>query len=207
MRLPRLALGSAALLVASAVLAQAPPAASAPAPAAPPASGDFYPIKPGAKWVYRVGETTITVKVAGPDGDGTKLETEVNGKTVASEVVKVTPDGVSRIKINTAAITPPVQILKLQGGKAVKGEKWKVESTIQGSAVKGEFSIKDDAEKVKIQGVDYSAVCVEGPEFDIAGTKTAVKYWFVGGKGVVKLMYSIQGNEAVLELKEYTEGK
>lgn len=197
MRMARLALGSVALFVSSVALAQT----------AAPAAGDYYPMKPGAKWVYKVGETTITVKVAGSDGDGTKLVTEVNGKEVASEVLKVTADGIVRSKINTAAVTPPVQILKLTGGKAVKGDKWKVESVVQNSPVKGEFTIKDDAEKLKVQGTDYTAVCVEGAEFDIAGTKTAVKQWFVPGKGVVKLMYSIQGSEAVLELKEYTEGK
>ncbi len=196
MRMARLALGSVALFVSSVALAQTPPAA-----------GDYYPMKPGAKWVYKVGETTITVKVAGADGDGTKLVTEVNGKEVASEVLQAKADGLYRTKINTAAITPPVQILKFTGGKVVKGDKWAVSSTVQNSPIKGEFMIKDDAEKLKVQGVDYTAVCVEGAEFDIAGTKTSVKQWFVPGKGVVKLMFNIQGSESVLELKESTDGK
>ena len=180
------------------------------APTAPPA-GDFYPLKTGSKWTYKVGETTITVKASASDADGTTLDTEVNGKAVASETIKVSPEGVFRTRINKAKIEPPVQILKLSGGKATKGDKWKVDSTIQTAKVTGEFVVKDDAEKVKVpagpNGEFPNAICVEGNDFDIAGTKTTVKYWFVAGKGVVKLMYNIQGNEAVLELKEFAEGK
>ena len=54
---------------------------------------------------------------------------------------------------------------------------------------------------------EFETVCVDGPEFEIAGTKTAVKFWFAAGKGQVKISYSIGGNEQVLELKEYSEGK
>ncbi|MGL6074499.1 MAG: hypothetical protein ACRC8S_10095 [Fimbriiglobus sp.] len=174
----------------------------------PPAGGgDFYPMKAGTKWVYKVGEVLVTVKVASSDKDGTKLDTEVNGKVVASETLNVTPEGIVRTKINNNAIAPPVMILKTAGGKVTKGDKWKVESTIQGQAVKGEFMIKDDKESVTVPLGKFDAVVVEGQDFDIAGTKTAVKYYFVAGKGIVKQSYSIQGNEAVLEVKEMTEGK
>ena len=188
----RLALGSFVLLVSSMALAQT-------------GGADYYPLKTGTKWVYKVLETTITVKVASADAEGAKLEIEVNGKAVASEVIKVTPEGIVRTKINNAKIEPPVMILKLKDGKATKGEKWAIASTIADQKVKGEFSVKDDKEKIKTAIGDLEAIAVEGNEFDIAGTKTSVKYWFVAGKGIVKLMYNIQNNEAVLELKEYTE--
>ena len=189
------------LLASTSLLAQAP---VTPPPAA---TGDYFPMKAGAKWVYKVGEALVTVKVAASDKDGTKIETEVNGKVVASEVLVVTPDAIVRTKINNSPITPPVMILKLTGGKAVKGDKWKVESSVQGQTVKGEFTTKDDKESVTVPAGKFDAVVVEGGEFDIAGTKTSIKYYFVPGKGIVKQSYSIQGNEAVLELKEYTEGK
>ena len=190
----RLALGSFVFMVASVALAQT-------------GGSDYYPLKVGTKWVYKVLETTITVKVASADADGAKLEVEVNGKAVASEVIKVTPEGIFRTKINNAKIDPPVMILKLKDGKATKSDKWKIASTIADQKVNGEFSVKDDKEKIKTAIGDLEAIAVEGNEFDIAGTKTSVKYWFVAGKGVVKLMYNIQNNEAVLELKEYSEAK
>lgn len=192
----RLALGSVVLLVASAAMAQQS------------TSTDYYPLKTGAKWTYKVGETTITVKVASADENGAVLETLVNEKAVASETIQVKADGVYRTKINKNDITPPVKILELKDGKpAAKGTKWKVESKIQDQPVKGDFEIKDDKEKVKVPAGEFEAVVVDGPNFEIAGTKTGVKYWFSQNKGVVKLTYSIAGNEAVLELKDYTEGK
>ena len=190
----RLALGVMMVLSASVALAQT--------------ATDFYPLKANTKWVYKVGETNITVRVASASADGATLETLVNDKPVASEVIAVKADGVYRTKINKADIAPPVKILELKDGKpAAKGTKWKVESKIQDQPVKGEFTIKDDKEKVKVPAGEFDAVVVDGPEFEIAGTKTGVKYWFAAGKGIVKLTYSIAGNDAVLELKEYTEGK
>jgi hypothetical protein len=193
-RTVRLALGALVVFVASAALAQT--------------STDLYPLKKDTKWVYKVGETTITVKVTAADANGATLETLVNDKAVASEVIQVKADGVYRTKINKADINPPVKILELKDGKAVaKGAKWDVKSKIQDQEVKGTFTVKDDAEAVKVPAGDFKAVVVDGPDFEIAGTKTGVKYWFSPGKGIVKLTYNIAGNEAVLELKEYTEGK
>ncbi len=197
-RTVRLALGAVVVFAASFAMAQGP-------------STEYYPLKTGAKWVYKVGETTITVRVASVDKDGSAtLETLVNEKAqpVATEVIQVKADGVYRTKINKSDIKEPVKILDLKDGKlAAKGAKWKVDSKIADQAIKGEFSITNDKEKVKVAAGEFDAVVVDGPEFDIAGTKTSVKYWFVAGKGVVKLTYGIGGSDATLELKEYVEGK
>ena len=195
----RLALGAVVLLTASAALAQN---------AAP--TTDLYPLKAGTKWDYKVGEAAITVRVAGTDASGTTLETLVNEKVVATETIQVKADGIYRTKINKTDITPPVKILELKDGKAAaKGTKWAVDSKIQDQAVKGEFTITENTTKVKVplQEAELDAVVVDGPNFEIAGTKTGVKYWFSPGKGVAKLAYTIAGNDATLELKSYTEGK
>ncbi|HVK18440.1 MAG TPA: hypothetical protein VM533_16010 [Fimbriiglobus sp.] len=195
-RTVRLALGAVVLLASSVAMAQSA------------ATTEFYPLKKDTKWVYKVGETTITVRVASVAPEGATLETLVNDKAVASEVIQVKADGVFRTQINKAKIEPPVMILKLEGGKvAAKGAKWDVNSKIQDQPVKGSFSIVEDKEKVKVPAGEFESVVVNGPDFEIAGTKTGVKYWFAKDKGVVKLTYSIAGNDAVLELKEFTDGK
>jgi hypothetical protein len=196
-RTVRLALGAVAILAASTALAQTP-------------SNEYYPLKVGSKWVYKVNDTSIEVKVASFEKEGAKLETYVNSKQVASEVVEVKADGVYRTKINTTSIEPPVKFLELKDGKpAPKGTSWQIDSKIQNQTVKGKYTIKDDQEKVKVPAYPeaVTAVVVDGPDFDIQGTKTSVKWWFAPGKGVVKLSYTIGGTEATLELKEYTEGK
>lgn len=194
-RMARLALGAVVLFAASAAMAQNA------------ATTDLYPLKKDSKWVYKVGETNITVRVASADENGATLETLVNDKVVAKETIQVKADGIYRTMINQAKIEPPVKILELKDGKAAaKGTKWKVESKIAEQPVKGEFTIVDP-EKVKVPAGEFDSVVVNGPDFEIAGIKTGVKYWFAPTKGIVKLTYNISGNEAVLELKEFTEGK
>ncbi len=208
----KLLLGLSFALLAGFVVGQTPPVVP---PVTPPAAAalttEYFPLKEGSKWVYKVGESEVTVQVGAMTAGETKLETIANGKPVASESVKVQADGVYRTKINATAIEPPVKILELEtkDGKLVpkaKGAKWSVNSKVQAQAVTGEFAIGDPV-KIKLMDKDVECVYVEGQKFNIAGTETSVKYYFAPGKGIVKLSYSIQGAEATLELKEYVEGK
>lgn len=207
----KLLLGLSLAIGAGFVVAQAPPAVPPVAPPAAAVTTDYFPLKEGSKWVYKVGESEVTVQVGITDKGETKLDTIANGKPVASESVKVQADGVYRTKINATAIEPPVKILALEtkDGKLVpmpKGTKWTVNSKVQAQAVAGDFTIGDPV-KIKVMDKDVDCVYVEGLKFNIAGTETSVKYYFAAGKGIVKLSYSIQGAEATLELKDYVEGK
>jgi hypothetical protein len=195
-RMLRIAAGVMVLMTGSFVLAQ------------DAATTDLYPLKKDSKWEYKVGESKIVVHVASSDASGATLETLVNDKVVATETIQVKGDGVYRTKINKTDITPPVKILDLDMGKAkAAGTEWTIDSKIQDQAVKGKFTIKP-SEKVKVPAKEYeNVVVVDGPDFSIAETKTGVKYWFAPGVGIVKLAYSISGNDAVLELTNYTEGK
>ncbi len=195
LRTLRLAVGAGVVLVASTVLAQAP-------------TLDLFPLKAKSKWVYKVADQEVVVEVTGTEKlnneECTKLDTKVGGQVKATELYFVKADGVYRAKVKDDKIDPPVKILALP---VKKDNSWKVDSKVGAQTVKGEFKIKDEKEKVKVPAGDFEAVVVEGADFDIAGTKTTVKQWFVQGKGIVKLSYSIQGTESILELKEYTEGK
>jgi hypothetical protein len=201
-RTSRLVLGAVMVMAASAAVVAQDNKDKAPAAGA---TTDLFPLKPGAKWTYKVGENqTIEVKVENVTSGEALLTTLVNGKPVAKESVKVQADGVYRTKINDSPITPPVKFLALP---PKKGADWQVDSKVQDQPIKGKFTLTEEKEKVKVRDKEYEAAVVNGPEFDIAGTKTAVKYWFAKDKGVVKLSYTIAGNEAVLELADYTEGK
>ena len=95
-RTVRLALGALFVFVASAALAQT--------------STELYPLKKDTKWVYKVGETTITVKVTSSDANGATLETLVNDKPVASEVINST---VFRPRSRTPLSCPPFKSIWL----------------------------------------------------------------------------------------------
>jgi hypothetical protein len=165
---------------------------------------DFFPLKAKSTWVYKVGENTITQECTTGDGKDIKVDTKVSDKVVASESFEVTKDGVFRTKVNGVAIQPKVQILKLP--VTDKDQEWKVDGKIQDQSMKGTFKQKGAKEKVKTDAGEFDAVVVDGADFEVAGVKTSVKYWFAPGKGIVKLTYNIAGNEAVLTLKEYKEG-
>lgn len=181
-----------------------------PAPAAK--TSDLYPLTKGTKWTYTMGQTEVVVKVTevDPKDGSAKLVTEHSGKQVASETILIKDDGIYRTKINDTVIDGGgVKILALTGGAAKKGDKWPVNAKVAASEVKGEFETKEAPATVKVPLGEYKdAVYVEGPKFTIAGTDTAVKYWFAPKVGVVKLSYSIGGTESTpLELKTYEAGK
>ena len=182
-----------------------------PAPAPAGATSDYYPLTKGSKWTYTMGSTEVVVKVTDVDKDGAaKLVTEHGGKPVANETIAVKADGVYRTKINDTAIDGGgVKILGLKDGKATKGDKWDVKAKVQTSEVAGAFETKDITPKVTVGGKDYTdVVAVEGPKFTIAGTDTALKYWFAPKVGIIKLSYRIGGTESTpLELKSFEAGK
>lgn len=184
-----------------AVSAQTPPAGAPAGAGQPPAAAaNFFPSKKGTKWVYKVSENAIDV-VADTGG---VLDTMVSGKKVASETIEVKADGIYRTKVNNVAIEPAVKIMALP---ADKDANWKVDSKLNGQAIKGEFKQKGAKEKAKVAAGEFDCVVVDGPDFEIAGAKCGIKYWFADGKYVVKMVYNIAGNEALLELKEFVEAK
>jgi DUF3108-like len=164
---------------------------------------EWYPLKKDTTWTYKVPGNSIVMKVTNAqDKDGTKVETLVNGKSIASEHIQVKDDGVYRTSINGLKPESPVRFLKLP---PKEGESWDVETKIQGQAVKGKFTTSK--EKVTVPAGSYDAIKVEGKDFDIAGMKTNITYWFAEKVGIVKLSFSLGGTDAVLELEKYEPGK
>lgn len=174
----------------------------------PPAAPDLFPTKVGAKWTYKINDQDVTVTVSGNekvgDKDGFKFDTAVGGQVKQTEVYYVAADGVYRAKVGDKKIEPAVRILALP---AKKDATWDVEAKVGTEGIKGKFKVTDEKAKVKVGGADVEAVLVEGADFEIAQTKTAIKQWFAPGKGIVKVEYTIQNNTTTMELKDYAEAK
>lgn len=197
LRTLRLTAGAIILLVAGTALAQ------------PPAGSEYFPLKKGSKWTYKVGDQMVEVVVVGTEKVGDKecwkLETSVSGQVKASELYFVDATGVYRVKVKDDKVEPPVKALELP---IAKDKTWAIDSKVASQIVKGTFKIKGDKETVKVPAGEFKdAVLVEGENFEIAGTKATIRQWFVKDKGAVKLVYVISGTEAVLELVKYEEGK
>ncbi len=173
-----------------------------------PTATDLFPTKVGSKWTYKINDQDVTVTVSGTekvgDADGFKFDTAVGGQVKQTEVYQVKADGVYRIKVGDKKIEPPVRILALP---AKKDAAWDVDSKVGSEAIKGKFKVTDEKAKIKVGGADVEAVLVEGPDFEIAQTKTVIKQWFAPGKGIVKVEYTIQNNTTTMELKDYAEKK
>ncbi|MBY0513248.1 MAG: hypothetical protein K2P78_04975 [Gemmataceae bacterium] len=197
LRTLRYVIGAAAILVAGTSLAQ------------PPAGSELFPFKKGSKWTYKVADQKVEVVVVGQEKfenvDCWKLETSVNGQVKATELYKVAPDGIYRVRVKDEKIDPPVKVIALPLGK--KDAAWPVDSKIGSQSLKGTFKIKEETTKVKVPAGEFDAVLIEGDNFEIAGTKATIRQWFAKDKGAVKLVYVISGTESVLELEKYEEGK
>lgn len=167
---------------------------------------DYYPLKKDNLWTFNAPGGTVQMKVTGKEKigteDATKIETIVNGKSVATEHVVVREDGIYRVSINGQKPETPVKFLALPPGKEAS---WEIKTKIQNQEVKGRFVSKE--EDVTVPLGKYKARLVEGTDFEIAGMKTTVKYWFAEKVGIVKLSFSIGGQDAVLELKTFEPGK
>jgi hypothetical protein len=189
---------------------EAAPAAATPAAATPTIATDYFPLTKGSKWTYVMGQTEVSVEVADVTNGEAKLVTKHQGKLVADESIKITADGIYRTKINNITIeNGGIKILNLKDGKATKQDKWTVKSKVQQAEVNGDFETKDISVTLKVPAGEFKDVVqVEGPKFVIAGTETAIRYWFAPKQGIVKLSYTIAGTEsAPLELKTFEAGK
>lgn len=196
LRVTRLAVGAALVLVGGTLLAQDKKDA--------PTAEGYFPLRTKTKWTYKVQDQTIEVVAAGTEklgsDDCVKVDTLVNGKVVASELYAVRTDGVYRVKVKDDKVDPPVKVLALP---VKKGDSWDFKSKVGSQTVTGTFKVKEDKDKVTTPAGTFDAVLVEGVDIDVAGQKTTVRTWYAKDKGVVKLSYKIQDAESVLELTKF----
>ena len=204
LRTIRVVLGAAAVMFGSVLLAQPPKDAQA---------DGYFPLKKDTKWVYKVGDNLVEVKVAKVDKvggeDQYQFDTVVGKDPKTSEVYVVRADGVYRAKVREDKLDPFIKVLALP---VKKDASWDINSKLGTQTIKGTMKVKNDKEKVTIKGsggdVTYETVFVEGENMDIAGAKTTMRIWFAKNYGIVKEEVHIQGGEKVLlELFKYEEGK
>jgi hypothetical protein len=200
LRAIRSVIGAMVILSGGVLLAQPKDAAQA---------GGYFPLKKDSKWTYKVGDNFVEVRVVKVEKVGNEehytVDTVVGKDPKTTEVYVVRADGVYRTKVKDDKLDPPIKVLELP---IKKGATWAVNSKLGTQTIKGNMTVVNDKEKIKVQNVDYDAVYVEGKDMDIAGAKTTVKIWFAKDRGIVKEEFTLQGGEKVLlELSKYEEGK
>jgi len=169
-------------------------------------TSEYYPLKVGNKWTYKVTGSDITMKVAAFEKVGetmcAKIETIINDKAVAYEHIAVAEDGIYRHSLNGVKPDKPVRFLKLP---VKKDDSWDIDAKIGSQTIKGKFVTKE--EKVKVLNKEYDTVIADGKDFDINGKQSSIKYWFAKDVGIVKLQFSMDGQDTILELENYEAAK
>jgi len=199
LRAIRSVLGAAAVIFGGALLAQ---------PKGGP-TDSYFPTKLKTTWTYKVGDNLVEVRVAKSETvakeEHFQFDTVVGKEAKTSEMFVVRADGVYRTKVKEDKLDPFVKILPLP---IKEGTSWDVNSKLGTQTVKGTLKVVKEKDKIKVQGVDYEAVQVEGKDLDIAGAKTTVRIWFAKGVGIVKEEFVLQnGDKVTLDLSKFEEGK
>jgi hypothetical protein len=200
LRATRTVLGAAAIMFGGVLLAQ--PKAGAP-------TDNYFPFKPGTRWTYKVGDNFVEVKYVKSEKVNNEehhiLETIVGKEPKTTEAFVVRADGLYRTKVKDDKLDPYVKILPFPPKKDTS---WDVNTKLGTQTVKGTLKVKDDKEKIKIQGTEYETVVVEGKDLDVAGAKTSLLIWFAKDRGIVKEEFTFQtGDKVILELSKFEEGK
>ena len=200
LRAIRAVLGAAAVMFGSVLLAQPPKDVQA---------DGYFPIKKDTKWVYKVGDNLVEVKVAKVDKvnneDQYQFDTVVGKDPKTSEVYVVRADGVYRAQVREDKLDPFIKVLALP---VKKDATWDINSKLGTQTIKGTMKVKNDKEEITTPAGKFSTVYVEGENMDIAGAKTTVRIWFAKDRGIVKEEFLIQNGERVLlELSSFTEAK
>jgi hypothetical protein len=161
---------------------------------------EYYPLNIGREWSLWAGPVEMIERVARHEKIGEELcariETEFNGKIVSFEHVTVRADGIYRVAVAGRPIEPPLRFLKLP---AKAGDTWKVESTIAGEPIKGDFKTSEAA--LKIGDDEVSTVVVAGKNFKAGKSNLSFTYYFAPGIGKVKQVIVVNDMETTLELK------
>jgi hypothetical protein len=174
-----------------------------------PKEASLYPLRKGAKWTYKSGDTIVEVAVTKAEklekDDVFELITSINNAQVASENIAVKPDGLYRVKVGGIEVKPPMPLLKF-GGK--KGDTWKIASAIGTSSetMTGEFA-RGETKVTWGDKKDLPAVTVIGAKMTANGQPVSLSYTFLDGVGPVAQSATLGTSTMTLTLTKYDPPK
>ena len=181
--------------------------ASAPA-ADEPKDSPYYPMRDGATWTYKAGESKFAVKVTKHEPVQTyncaRFETIQDGKTIASEDVFLKDGSVYRLRSDDKLIDPPVLILK----QPVKpGDVWNIDSKTEGkTALRGTFKYGEEQITPAGEKSPVQAATVTCDDLEANGARYSFKTYYAKDKGMVKQTIEAGGLKIDIELEKYEAG-
>jgi hypothetical protein len=199
--------------------ATAPEAKQAPSTAKARAKSeakDYYPLKVGSTWHYRIDAGTgqkgtlrsVIAGVENSDGKSlSRLEVDVNGQRApATEHLMSDEKGVSRVKMNGLELSPPLYLLKYP---LKAGQKWETKTTVAGQQL--DVSCRQGTEEdIEVPAGKYRAISstIQTTQQTPKGAVSIVNtYWFANDVGVVKQKIEIGDKVILMELTKYEPAK
>jgi hypothetical protein len=165
-----------------------------------------FPMKVGTVWTYRVGENRFEIRLTKMEKIGkvecARMEMFVDGKSRSFEHLAIDDNVLARHTFEGKVCSPPIPILKLP---PKTGEKWNVESKLDGQLFKGTLGVSEEV--ITVPAGRYTAQKVSGIEMDLNGQKFNVHYWFASDTGMIKLESELAGQKVIFELEKVAFGK
>jgi hypothetical protein len=166
---------------------------------------NYYPLEAGNEWQYRltanqktISTTARIAKVETIDGVAlARLETNVGGKTAASEHLQQTDKGVFRHRFNGVQSIPPFLLLKYP---AKSGIRWSGE--FKNGVEMAKYTCHMDEETVEVPAGEFKAIKVVA-DVDTGQLQLRTTYWFAQDVGIVKQTADAGNLEILMELEKY----
>lgn len=170
---------------------------------------NYYPLKAGTKWHYRLdinGQSIDVVnqvsKVEKVDGeDRATVDSVIMGMTRGSETLSTSDKGVFRYSMNNQTLKTPICILRYP---VKDGDSWEGETEINGQTLK--LKGKTGKAEVTVPAGKYQAT-TSHIETELMGQKFTTTYYFVPDVGIVKQEMSLGERKFFIELQRVEMGK
>jgi hypothetical protein len=168
---------------------------------------ELYPLAKDTIWIYRSGPLEVREKVTRQEefqGElCARIETFYEDRVAGFEHIAVRTDGVYRVAVGGKPVEPPLKLISLP---AKPGVRWKVDSKIDGKAIRGEFVTSEGSFQARSprgdQDQSFKTHRVTGETFEAGGEAVSFTYDFVPQLGKVRQTAKAHGLETTLELKE-----
>jgi hypothetical protein len=171
---------------------------------------DFFPLKVGTKWTYKIGtgQDKITVTALKQEKVGqqmcTLVEWKLKDQAFSTEHVAVLKDGIYRFKMADKNVEPPLCFLK---SAAKKGEPWSQEFKLGDTAAKSKYELS--VEDVEVPAGKYeNALVILGEAIEKKEeTTTRTRVWYAKNTGMVKQVIDSGDATLTLELEKMESPK
>jgi hypothetical protein len=156
------------------------------------AQSDYYPSKPGLKWVYSNGETQQYTKTTNVFGVSAIILAHIfSGATVQEDYIQVTSLGVNLLgtKRNNVVTQYKPPLAVYPAAPLAVGARWSSSSKV-GSSVVAISSAILSSEGISVKGGRFNAFVIRQSVSTSSGGRSVSDLYFVPGIGTVRYVTS-----------------